>query len=94
MPTCNLAISSVAARISKGIGFYSKAIEINPQLSEAHYRIGIAYERVGEKEKARLGFQKHDEIEKQTAAEIERQRKDVKQFVIALPDNPPSPHVN
>ncbi len=78
----------------KAIGFYSKAIAVNMQLSEAHYRIGIAYERVGEKEKARLEFQKHDEIEKQTAAEIQRQRKDVKQFVIALPDSPPSPHVN
>jgi tetratricopeptide (TPR) repeat protein len=78
----------------KAIGFYSKAIAVNMQLSEAHYRIGIAYERVGEKEKARVEFQKHDEIEKQTAAEIQRQRKDVKQFVIALPDSPPSPHVN
>ena len=49
---------------------------------------------VGEKEKAKLEFQMHDEIEKQTAAEIQRQRKDVKQFVIALPANPPSPHAN
>ncbi len=78
----------------KAISFYSKAIEVNPQLSDAHYRLGIAYERIGEKDKAKLEFQKHDEIEKQTAAEIQRQRKDVKQFVIALPANPPSPHAN
>jgi tetratricopeptide (TPR) repeat protein len=73
----------------KAIVLYSKAIEVNPKLSDAHYRLGIAYERVGEKEKAKPEFQKHDEIEKQTAAEILRQRKDVKQFVIALPANPP-----
>ncbi|MGA8090270.1 MAG: tetratricopeptide repeat protein [Terracidiphilus sp.] len=78
----------------KAIGFYSKAIEVNPQLSEAHYRLGIAYEHVGEKEKAKFEFQKHEEIERQTAAEIQRQRKDVKQFVIALPAGPPSPHAN
>ena len=78
----------------KAIGFYSKAIEVNPQLSEAHYRLGIAYERDGEKEKAKREFQQHDEIEKRNAAEIERQRKEVKQFVIALPANPPASPVN
>jgi tetratricopeptide (TPR) repeat protein len=78
----------------KAIGFYSKAIEVNPQLSEAHYRLGIAYERIGEKDKAKLEFEQHDEIERQTAAEILRQRKDVKQFVIALPANPSSPPPN
>ena len=74
----------------KAIKFYSEAIEVNPQLSEAHYRLGIAYERVGEKEKAKLEFQKHDEIEKQMASEVQRQRKEVKQFVIALPTKQPA----
>ena len=78
----------------KAIGFYSKAIEVNPQLSEAHYRLGVAYERIDEKDKARIEFQQHDEIEKQTAAEILRQRKDVKQFIITLPANPASSHAN
>jgi tetratricopeptide (TPR) repeat protein len=78
----------------KAVGFYSKGIEVSPQLSEAHYRLGVAYERVGEKEKAKLEFQRHDEIEKQTAAEILRQRKEVKQFVIAFPANPSAPPSN
>ncbi len=88
----NLAASRHESQ--EAIRFYSKAIEVNPRLSEAHYRLGIAYERVAEKDKAKLEFQKHDEIEKQTAAEIQRQRKDVKQFVIALPADPPPPHAN
>jgi tetratricopeptide (TPR) repeat protein len=88
----NLAASQ--HEYQKAISFYSKAIEVNPQLSDAHYRLGVAYERIGEKDQAKLEFQMHDEIEKQTAAEIQRQRKDVKQFVIALPANPPTPHVN
>jgi tetratricopeptide (TPR) repeat protein len=89
----DLQLGNLAAaerEYQKAIKFYSEAIEVNPQLSEAHYRLGIAYERVGEKEKARLEFQKHDEIEKQLAAEVQRQRKDVKQFVIALPSKPPA----
>jgi len=88
----NLAVSR--REYQKATKFYSKAIEVNPQLSEAHYRLGIAYERVGEREKAKLEFQKHDEIEKQLAAEVQRQRKDVKQFVIALPANASSPPSN
>jgi Flp pilus assembly protein TadD len=84
----NLAVSR--REYQKAIKFYSEALEVNPQLSEAHYRLGIAFERVGEKEKAKLEFQKHDEIEKQMAAEVQRQRKDVKQFVIALPGKPPA----
>jgi tetratricopeptide (TPR) repeat protein len=84
----NLATSR--REYQKAIKFYSEAIEVNPRLSEAHYRLGIAYERVGEKDKAKLEFQMHDEIEKKTAAEVQRQRKDVKQFVIALPAKPPA----
>jgi tetratricopeptide (TPR) repeat protein len=95
-PKCTeayLQLGNLAAsrhEYEKAIGFYTKTIEINSELSEAHYRLGITYERVGEKDKAKLEFQRHDEIEKQTAAEIQRQRKDVKQFVIALPASPPS----
>src|SRR5947209_13908804 len=52
----------------QAIGFYMKAIEADPQMSEAHYRLGVAYDRVGEKEKAAQEFQLHDQIEKQQAA--------------------------
>jgi tetratricopeptide (TPR) repeat protein len=78
----------------KATGFYAKAIEVNPRLSEAHYRLGVAYQRIGENDKAKIEFQQHDEIEKQTAAEIQRQRKEVKQFVIALPGGSSSPPSN
>ncbi len=73
---------------SKAIGFYTKAIETNPQLSEAHYRLGVAYDRVGDRSKARQEFQLHDEIEKQQAAEVERQRRQVKQFLVVEPEKP------
>jgi tetratricopeptide (TPR) repeat protein len=73
---------------SKAIGFYTKAIETSPQLSEAHYRLGVAYDRVGDRSKARQEFQLHDEIEKQQAAEVERQRRQVKQFLVVEPVKP------
>ncbi len=66
------------------IGFYTKAIEADPQLGEAHYRLGVAYDRVGLPEKAAQEFQLHDEIEKSQAATVERQRRQVKQFLVVL----------
>ncbi len=66
----------------KAIGLYSKAIDANPQSGDAHYRLGVAYERVGEREWAAREFQLHDEIDKREAAAIEQERRDVKQFVV------------
>ena len=62
--------------------YYLKATEDDPKLSEAHYRLGVAYDRLGEHEKARQEFQMHDAIEKEQTAEVQRQRREVKQFQI------------
>jgi tetratricopeptide (TPR) repeat protein len=78
----------------KAIAFYSKAIAANPQLSDAHYRLGVAYERIREPAKAKQEFQLHDEIEKQQAAVVERQRREVKQFLIVLKVQQPSSSAN
>ncbi|HEX6495363.1 MAG TPA: tetratricopeptide repeat protein [Acidobacteriaceae bacterium] len=78
-----LGILAASQRDDKrAIQLYSKAAEIDPQLAEAHYRLAVAYERLGEREKAQQEFQLHDEIQKRQAADIERERRDVKQFVI------------
>jgi tetratricopeptide (TPR) repeat protein len=78
----------------KAIESYKKAIEANPQLSDAHYRLGMSYDRVGETDMAKAEFQLHDEIEKQNAEVVERQRKEVKQFVVVLPDKPKDSPLN
>jgi tetratricopeptide (TPR) repeat protein len=66
----------------KAIQLYTKAIEVDPQLGEAHYRLGVAYDRLGQREKAQQEFQLHDEIEKRQAAAVERERREIKQFVV------------
>ncbi len=71
---------------AKAIEFYTKAIEADPQMSEAHYRLGVAYDRIGEKDKAAQQFRLHDEIEKQQAAAVEKQRREVKQFLVVMDD--------
>jgi len=77
-------LSSSRNNLRKAVGFYSQAIQANPQLGEAHYRLGVAYDRLGEPAKAREEFQLHDEIEKSQAAAIEEQRREVKQFLVVL----------
>jgi tetratricopeptide (TPR) repeat protein len=78
----------------KAIALYSKAIEANPKLGDAHYRLGVAYDRTGEHAKATQEFQQHDEIEKEQATEVERQRREVKQFTVVLEGQPKYPQVH
>jgi tetratricopeptide (TPR) repeat protein len=67
---------------AKAVGDYTKAIEANPQLSEAHYRLGVAYDRIGQRGRASQEFELHEQIEKQRAAVVDRERREVKQFVV------------
>jgi tetratricopeptide (TPR) repeat protein len=81
-----LGILSASQRnFRRAVDFYRKAIEANSQLGEAHYRLGVAYNQIGELTMAKQEFKLHDEIEKRQAEEIERQRRELKQFVVVLP---------
>jgi len=64
--------------------FYRQAIAANEQSTEAHYRLGVAYDHLGEKEKAAGEFKLHDELEKKQAAVVDQQRKEVKQFLVQV----------
>jgi tetratricopeptide (TPR) repeat protein len=87
-----LGILSASQRdFEKAIDFYTKAIEADPQLGDAHYRLGVIYDRMGESAKAKQEFRLHDEIKRQQAEDIERQRREVKQFLIVQPGQTPHP---
>ena len=86
----NLAASQRS--FENAIGYYAKAIEVSPQLAEVHYRLGMAYDRIGEPEKAKQEFQLHDELKKQQAAEVDRQRREVKQFLVDGQPTYPAAH--
>jgi len=68
----------------RAIASFQKAIAIDPKLEEAHYRLAQAYTRTGEKGKAKAEFAIHDRLRKESAAEVEQERKRVQQFVIEL----------
>jgi tetratricopeptide (TPR) repeat protein len=78
----------------KAIRDYKKAIEVSPQLTEPHYRLGLAYRRMGEESKAEQEFRVYQQMEKAETAAMESQRRELRQFMIILKDQPapPAPH--
>ena len=71
----------------QAIDYYVRAVESTPSLADAHYRLGVLYDHLGEQEKATHEFQLHDQIKQEQAAVTERQRRDIKQFLFAKPDS-------
>ena len=75
----------------QAISAYKKAIEANPQSSEAHYRLALAYKRTGEEEKSQQELQLYKQADKTEAAATEQQRREIRQFLIILQDQPQTP---
>ena len=76
---------------SKAIAAYQKAIEANPDLEQAHFRLAQAYSRTGEKSKAQAELQLYDQLSKKTAEQVERERREIQQFVYTLRDQTSQP---
>jgi tetratricopeptide (TPR) repeat protein len=72
----------------QAIAAFKRAIEVTPGLGEAHYRLSQLYKRSGEKAKAEQEIQLYKQVEKREADEVERQRREVQQFLIILKDQP------
>jgi Tfp pilus assembly protein PilF len=68
--------------IAAAIAEYRRAIVAAPELSDAHYRLAVAYDRDGEHARAQQEFTLHHALIRQQAAAIEQQRVAVKQFVM------------
>ena len=65
---------------------YQKAIETTPQMEEAHYRLAQIYKRTGENVKAQQELEIFDQLSKKRAEEVERERREIQQFVYKLRD--------
>ncbi len=71
---------------ASAIDAYKKAIAVSPHLADAHYQLSLAYKRAGEEAKAHDEFQAYQQSEKSQHAQDERQRRELRQFVIILKD--------
>jgi len=68
---------------AKSIPEYLRALELNPNLSDAHYRLGTDYVHVGQKDQAQKEFDVYQKLRAQHLAEIDKERAEVQQFVYA-----------
>lgn len=75
---------------AEAVRAYQKAIELSPELEEAHYRLALAYTRTDAESKARQEFQEYERLEKQKANQTEKERREIRQFVIVLKGQPSS----
>jgi tetratricopeptide (TPR) repeat protein len=80
---------SETKNLSRAITAYKSAIEINPRIAEAHYRLAQAYKRVGEPLKAQQQLQLYDQVSKEKAEQANRERHEVQRFMYTL--RTPSP---
>ncbi len=65
----------------KAIPEYMRALALNPNLSDAHYRLGTDYVHVGKKQEAQQEFAVYQKLRAEHLAEVDKERAEVQQFV-------------
>ncbi|MGB6501425.1 MAG: tetratricopeptide repeat protein, partial [Thermoplasmata archaeon] len=71
----------------QALAAYQKANAASPASSEAHYRLGLTYKRMGNGTKAEIEFNDYKQLDKTEAAAVERQRRELRQFIFILSDH-------
>ena len=74
----------------KSIPEYVRAIELNPNLSDAHYRLGTDYVHVGKKDQAEKEFAVYQKLRAEHLAEVDKERAEVQQFVYSEKTDAPT----
>jgi tetratricopeptide (TPR) repeat protein len=69
---------------AKAISAYQSAIEATPPMEQAHYRLAQAYRKTGEAAKAQKEIELYQQLSKQSAQQLERERAEIQQFVFEL----------
>lgn len=67
----------------KSVPEYQRALALNPNLSDAHYRLATDYVHLGQKDKAQEQFAAYQKLRAEHLAKMDKQHSDVRQFVYA-----------
>jgi cytochrome c-type biogenesis protein CcmH/NrfG len=73
---------------SAAIPHFQRAIQIAPQTEEAHFRLAQAYRQTGQPEKSKEELRLYQQLSNESAANLERERHEIRQFVYTLRDQP------
>jgi len=79
------------ADYARAISDYQQALQADPQMEQAHYRLAQAYRHVGDVAQAAAELRAYDQIAKESALQAERERHEIRQFVYTLRDQPAPP---
>jgi tetratricopeptide (TPR) repeat protein len=93
IPEAHLQLGDLYAnqhQYEKSIPEYVRAIELNPNLSDAHYRLGTDYVHVGQKDQAQKEFAVYQKLRAEHLAEVDKERAEVQQFVYSEKADDPS----
>jgi tetratricopeptide (TPR) repeat protein len=70
--------------IENSVSDYQKAMEADPALEEAHYRLAEAYRLRGDTAKAKEEMAIYNKLSKESDEAVERERREMQRFVVAL----------
>lgn len=74
-------------KFADAIPEYTTALELNADLADGYYRLGQAYVRTGQKDKAQGQFETYQKLRAQHLADLDKQRAEIRQFVYAAKDS-------
>ena len=84
LPEPHLQLGNLTAdqgKYAEAIPEYQRALELDNDLADAHYRLAQAYVRTGQKDKAQEQFTTYQALRAQHLADLDKQRADIRQFV-------------
>jgi tetratricopeptide (TPR) repeat protein len=79
-------VHSEQGAYKEAISDYRKALEADPEMEEAHYRLAQAYRQIGDSEKVKEELRLYGQLAKESAQKQEQERHQIKQFVYTLRD--------
>lgn len=81
-------LNSDRGKFADAIPEYRRALELNDDLADAHYRLGQAYVRTGQKDLAQDQLQVYQKLRAEHLADLDKQRADIRQFVYSSKEAP------
>jgi tetratricopeptide (TPR) repeat protein len=89
LPEAHLQLGNLYSdqnKYSDAVPEYERALELNADLADAHYRLGQAYVRTGQKDRAQEQLQVYQRLRAQHLAELDKQKAEIRQFVYSSKD--------
>ncbi len=81
-------LHSDAGNYPAAISDYERAIQLDSQMEEAHYRLAQAYRQIGQADKSKEQLRLYQQLSQESAQKVDRERHEIRQFVYTLRDQP------